>query len=340
MADDRAKKMAEEALNRLTSELEAGKSEALQNYLATMGRFHRYSWNNVLLISSQRPTATRVAGFQTWKDLERYVKIGEKGIMILAPIRVKQREQDRNRQSPDDTVAKKNDIFRVAGFRPAFVFDVSQTEGKELPQFSKTTGDPKQYAEKLKAFVVKQGIDLEYDSSIGPAQGVSYGGKIRLMPGMQPAEEFSVLAHELAHEMLHHDKDQDRSPKATAETQAEAIAYVVCRGVGLETNSAAADYITLYNGDKKTLAESLSVIQIASARILDELLPEQRPTQSHDKQPERTFSDKPAQSQEKPERTFSDKPAQSQDEPDRPNSTPPPHATQSPDQSDSISFDR
>src|SRR5208283_2260729 len=97
MADDRAKKMAEEALNRLTSELEAGKSEAMQNYLTTMGHFHHYSWNNVLLISSQRPTATRVAGYHTWKDQERQVKSGEKGIMILAPIKVKQREQDRNR---------------------------------------------------------------------------------------------------------------------------------------------------------------------------------------------------------------------------------------------------
>jgi hypothetical protein len=340
MADDRAKKMAEEALNRLTSELEAGKSEALQNYLATMGRFHRYSWNNVLMISSQRPTATRVAGYHTWKDLERQVKSGEKGIMILAPIKVKQREQDRNHPSPGETVTKKDDIFRVAGFRAAFVFDVSQTEGKELPQFSKTTGDPKEYAEKLKALVVKQGIDLEYDDSIAPAQGVSHGGKIRLMPGMQPAEEFSVLAHELAHEMLHHDKVQERAPKVIVETQAEAVAYVVCRGIGLETNSAAADYISLYNGDKKTLAESLSIIQVASSRILDELLPEQRPTQSHEKQPDKTFSDKPAESQEKPGRTSSDKPVQSHDEQDRPNSMPPPTATQTQDQSESISFDR
>ena len=96
----------------------------------------------------------------------------------------------------------------------------------------------------------------------------------RLMPDMQPAEEFSVLAHELAHEMLHHAKGEERLPKTVVETQAEAVAYVVCRGVGLETNSAAADYIHLYNGDKKTLAESLSVIQETSSKILDQLLPE------------------------------------------------------------------
>ena len=111
-------------------------------------------------------------------------------------------------------------------------------------------------------------------TAIAPAQGVSSGGRIRLMPGLSKAEEFSVMAHELAHEMLHHGKDAPRPPKAVRETQAEAVAFVVCRGVGLETSTAAADYIALYNGDKATLAKSLSVIQETSAKILDELLPE------------------------------------------------------------------
>src|SRR5207247_8746785 len=106
-------------------------------------------------------------------------------------------------------------------------------------------------------------------ASVAPAQGVSSGGGIRLMPRMAPAEEFSVLAHELAHEMLHHRKEETPLPKVIRETQAEAVAFVVCRGVGLETNTAAADYIALYNGDKKTLAESLSVIQQTSSEILE-----------------------------------------------------------------------
>jgi hypothetical protein len=92
MADDRIRKLAEDALNHLTAELEAGKSEALQKYLATMGRFHHYSWGNVLLIASQRPEATRVAGYHTWRDLGRHVKTGEKGIMIFATILAKQRQ--------------------------------------------------------------------------------------------------------------------------------------------------------------------------------------------------------------------------------------------------------
>jgi hypothetical protein len=134
---------------------------------------------------------------------------------------------------------------------------------------------------------------------------------------MPPAEDFSVLAHELAHEMVHHGKDETRSPKVMRETQAEAVAYVVSRGVGLETNSAAADYIALYNGDKKTLAQSLSVIQETASRILDELLP-QRSAPSHEK----------------------DKPALSHDEPGRAGPAQLPPAGPVPDQSDSISLDR
>ena len=211
------------------------------------------------------------------------------------------------------------------GFRTAFVFDVEQTEGKPLPEFAKTTGDPKDYLEKLKALVAKQGISLEYDKSIAPAYGVSYGGKIRLIPGMRPAEEFSVLAHELAHEMLHHGKDEPRLPKVVRETQAEAVAYVVSRGVGLETNSAAADYISLYSGDKKTLAQSLSAIQEASSQILEEILPVERLTGSREKQTEKAFADKPAHTH---------------DEPGRASPTQTTASPQIPDAIDSISFGR
>ena len=274
MPDDRAKRLADEALQRLMAELEQGRSDALRNYLSALGRFHRYSWNNVLLIHSQRPEATRVAGFHTWHELGRSVKKGEKGIMILAPVIVKARDLT---STPEQAPPPEN-VFRLAGFRTAYVFDVAQTEGKPLPQFARTTGDPKDYAEKLKELVAKQGIELAYDRGIAPAQGVSTGGKIRLMPDLSPAEEFSVLTHELAHEMLHHRNEGSPIPGVVRETQAEAVAFVVCRSIGLETNSAAADYIALYNGDKKTLADSLAVIQETSSKILDDLLPEQQRT--------------------------------------------------------------
>src|SRR5437016_2786467 len=192
MADDRARKLAENALNRLAAELEAGKSEALRNYLATMGRFHRYSWGNVLLISSQRPAATQVAGIHTWNKLGRIVNEGEKGVMILAPILRKDREEPRTPPGPGDSPIKKDDAVRLVGFRTAFVYDVAQTHGKPLPEFAKTMGDPKEFADKLKAFVAEQGISLEYDKSVAPAMGVSFGGKIRLLPDMQLGEEVSV----------------------------------------------------------------------------------------------------------------------------------------------------
>ena len=281
MADDKVRQIAEEALNRLSAELEAGKSATLKNYLGAMGRFHRYSWSNILLINSQRPQATHVAGFHTWHDLGRWVKKGEKGITIFAPVLVKQTKATSARQEP-----AKTDESRLAGFRAAYVFDVSQTEGKPLPEFAKTTGDPKEYGEKLRELVAKRGIAVEYDASIAPALGVSSGGHIRLMPGMPAGEEISVLAHELAHELLHHGKETPPLQKVMRETQAEAVAFVVCRGIGLETNGAAADYLALYNGDKKTLAESLSVIQEASASILKDLLPEQRIAPGHERAPE------------------------------------------------------
>jgi hypothetical protein len=105
--------------------LEAGQSEALTAYLKAIGRFHRYSLHNVLLIASQKPNASYVAGFRTWNELGRFVKKCEKGIMILAPIVRRKMEN-----SDDD----EKESFRIAGFRAAYVFDVSQTDGQDLPQ--------------------------------------------------------------------------------------------------------------------------------------------------------------------------------------------------------------
>ena len=159
-----------------------------------------------------------------------------------------------------------------------------------LPESAKTTGNPTEFADKLKAFVAKQGISVEYDESIAPVVGASFGGKIRLLPDLQPAEELSVLAHALALEMLHHRKDGDRFSEKAVETQAQAVAYVVGRAGGLETNSVAADYTHLYNGDKETLTESLSGIQETSSKILDQLVPERHRSPFHEK-PGRSFTD-------------------------------------------------
>ena len=119
--------------------------------------------------------------------------------------------------------------------------------------------------------MIGQGIALEFKESIAPALGVSYGGKIALLPGQSSAEEFSTLVHELAHEMLHKADRRTATTKTVRETEAEAIAFVVGKTVGLETGRASADYIHLYHGNAALLTESLEVIQKTSAVILSAL---------------------------------------------------------------------
>ena len=276
-ARDRAQRLVQEATERLAAELKAGRSDALKRYLTAMGRFHRYSFTNMMLIQSQNPNATRVAGYHTWRDLGRSVRRGEKGIVIYAPVARRAKAQDL--ELPLKFKDASADRPEPVGFRAAYVFDVSQTEGQPLPEPSRTLGAPGPHLERLKEVVARRGIELVYfDASelIMRADGYSTGGRIKLRPALDPAEEFSVLAHELAHEMLHHGPDRREFTRKVRETQAEAVAYVVSRAVGLETNRAASDYISLYNGDAKTLTESLEAVQRTSSEILRELSSEER----------------------------------------------------------------
>jgi antirestriction protein ArdC len=259
MTTEQAKTLSETAIGHLMEALERGESEALKTYLSVMSRFHKYSWGNCLLIYSQRPTATHVAGFQAWLKLQRYVRKGEKGIVILAPMV--------GRKKSEDALAE-DEHARLFGFRAAHVFDVSQTDGEPLPEFATVKGDPQGYADRLAQFVTSQGIALAYDSNIAPAKGLSSGGKITLLPDMPPAEHFAVLAHEAAHELLHRGDRRLQTTRMVRETEAEAVAFVICEAVGLDTNTASADYIRLYSGDKVTLAESLHFIQSTTAAIL------------------------------------------------------------------------
>jgi antirestriction protein ArdC len=263
---NRSSELAADALNTLIKALESGDSDALTNYLSVMARFHQYSWNNCLLIALQRPGATHVADFHAWHKFGRFVRKGEKGIAILAPVLAKQEVRDE--QNPDCGTEV---IQQLVGFRTAFVFDVSQTEGRELPEFAKVTGDAAQQLDRLKSFVRSRGIDLRYDASIAPAKGVSFGGRISLLPGLSSGEEFSTLAHEIVHEMLHRDDRRKETSRTIRETEAEAVAFVVCKAVGLDTNTAACDYVKLYNGDAAMLSASLHFVQKTAAEILNAL---------------------------------------------------------------------
>jgi hypothetical protein len=117
-------------------------------------------------------------------------------------------------------------------------------------------------------FVASQGIELNYSERIGPAKGLSHGGKITLLLGMQPAEEFSTLVHEIGHEMLHRGDRRTLTTKQVRETEAEAVAFVVCQSVGLQTGTASADYIQLWHGDANVLRESLEAVQQTATVIL------------------------------------------------------------------------
>lgn len=254
-ADD-LKKLTNESLKELAELLEQGHSERLISLLKTMARFHRYSLHNVCLIVAQRPTATRVAGFHTWRTLGRFVRKGEKGIAILAPIVARRR---------DDT--EEDESRTVVGFRTAYVFDVAQTEGAPLPHASEVQGDPGDATARLKAAIAASGIIVEYASDLGGALGVSSGGRVQVLTGLCAAAEFAVLSHEYAHELLHRGSDRPES-RNTRELEAEAVAFVVGQAVGLEVADASRDYIHLYRGDSAMLSASLDRISRTASSIL------------------------------------------------------------------------
>ena len=253
----------------LIEQLEAGHSDALTAYLDAMSRFHNYSFGNILEIARQKPDATRVAGMYAWNQLGRKVKKGERGIRILAPIIGVKRKKD---EEAEKDITKQNTRVLV-GFRNAYVFDVSQTEGAELPAMREMSGEVGENRARLISFINKQNIELVFTENIAPALGMSYGGRIAILPGQSEAEEFSTLVHELAHEMLEHAKRRTTTTKVVRETEAESIAFVVGKAVGLNTGTASADYIHLYHGNASLLAESLEVIQQTSAVILAALQP-------------------------------------------------------------------
>jgi hypothetical protein len=179
----------------LIEQLQAGHSEVLTNYLTAMSRFHNYSFGNVLEIGRQMPAATRVAGFWTWKNLGRTVNAGAKAIRILAPIVGVKRKKD---SEAEKDITKQN-TRTLLGFRNAYVFDISQTNGVDLPAMREVSGDPGKSIDRLASFLRGQSIQLVYDPKIAPALGMSYGGRIAILPGQSQAEEFSTLVHEAAH---------------------------------------------------------------------------------------------------------------------------------------------
>jgi len=259
------------AADRLLDALRQGRSEAMADYLRVMGRFHRYSFNNVLLIAQQRPTASNVCGFKTWLSLGRHVRKGEKGIQILAPIVGKKKADD---AQPEN---ERNEKAQIYGFRAVYVFDLEQTDGDDLPSVPGVQGQATEHLNALLEFVRQQGIVIEFSEQIAPALGVSCGGRILLAPGHSEAETLATLVHEYAHESMHKADRRTETTKTVRETEAEAVAFAVCSGLGLDCGSSSSDYIGLYDGNADTLIASLEIVQKTACQILDALTPATRP---------------------------------------------------------------
>ena len=221
-----------------------------------MARFHHYILHNVWLIAAQRPTATRVAGFQTWKKVDRFVRRGEKGIAIMAPIirhdaklsgPTTNRSLDSARRTSSTSSRPKANRLRRSRRAPATL--VTSWSGSAET-------------------IIARGIALESAADLGGALGTSSGGRIRILSGLAPATEFVTLAHEYAHELLHHGDDRPAS-RDTRELEAEAVAFVVSQAIGVDALDSARDYIHLYRGDRPALQESLNRIQSTAASILN-----------------------------------------------------------------------
>lgn len=255
MTTDTLRATITNALDALGDALDRGHSETLTTFLRTMSRFHRYSVSNQFLIATQCPSATVVAGFHAWKGLRRCVRKGEHGIAILAPIT----------RARDEAVADEH--TSVVGFRRAYVFDVSQTEGDPLPETAGPVGDPGAALDRLRSAIQADGITVTEVDALGGALGVSRGGRIDLLRSLDPAMAFVVSAHEYAHEKMHRGADRPEA-REVRELEAQAVAFVVSTASGVDALAMSADYVHLYRGDRAALAASLQRIQRMASAIL------------------------------------------------------------------------
>ncbi len=239
-------------------------SAEFKRYLDVQARFHRYSWHNTLLIASQRPDATRVAGYRTWQSLKRQVRKGERGIAIFAPCTYKREEENADTGETEERTG----IY----FRVVHVFDVSQTDGEPLPNVDvpDISAAADDLLGKLRRVAESRGIAVTFQPMGREGlYGVSKKGSVEISNEHATGQQAKTLAHELAHEAMHW---EDRGPltRSIAELEAESVAYVVCRHFGLDVEVRASRYIALWQGDSKALRESLQRISETAKAIIDD----------------------------------------------------------------------
>lgn len=280
----------------ITAQLEAGvkdlfNSERYQDYLKAMSKFHDYSLNNTLLIVMQKPDASLVAGFNKWRDeFERHVKRGEKGIKILAPAPYKIKKE-LEKLDPDGKpiigedgkpVTEQKEIT-IPAFKVVSVFDVSQTDGKEIPDIAvdSLTGSVEQYEDFFKALEQTSPVPVGFERIESGAHGYYHNAekRIALNEGESELQTVKTLIHEIAHAKLH-DIDlnaptdmQERPSRRTREVEAESIAYTVCQHFGLDTSDYSFGYIAGWSSDKeiKELKASLETIRQTASELITEI---------------------------------------------------------------------
>jgi len=255
-----------EALAKAVDEVRA--SSTFQAYLNVQARFHHYSWHNSLLILMQAPSASRVAGFQTWKKLGRFVRKGERGIMIFAPCPF--HREAKNEAGESESI---DGIF----FKAVHVFDVAQTDGKELPDVDcpVVDADASILLNSLERVAGKRSISVKFEAlgSKGFGYATDKGASIVIDNTHPTGQQAKTFAHELAHCALHFGKTDGATTltRNLAELEAESIAYVVCKHFGLDTTIRSSAYIALWQGDSKGLRASLERIASTARAIIDDV---------------------------------------------------------------------
>ncbi|MCF8000470.1 MAG: ImmA/IrrE family metallo-endopeptidase [Halanaerobiales bacterium] len=274
MSKEKVKELLEELEERID---EVRSSEEFKEYLRFFSKFHNYSYQNIMLIKMQKSDATLVAGYKQWqKKFDRHVKKGEKGIVIMAPYKYKKEVSEIKKVVVDGEVKEKEvkKEKQFVSFRPVYVFDVSQTEGKELPSWSieEIEEENKQLLKPLIQYANKTGITVDFKGLKDGLKGYSKGGEIVVDECLNNTEKASVCCHELAHEKLHYNCDTKELSKEIVELEAEAVSFVVMEYFNIKTLSE--KYLALYKKGHN-LMDSFKRIKSVSKEIIKGILAQQ-----------------------------------------------------------------
>lgn len=242
-------------------------SEAWKEFLKFHSRFHNYSFNNTLLIYFQRPDATLVAGYKTWQSMGRYVKKGEKGIKILAPLIGKKKIETEDGEEKEVTFLK--------GFKVVSVFDICQTDGKELPTICKHLEGDSDAAKKLWDALLniinipigEEDMDQSVNGYYSPKDD-----RIALRKGLSLNQKVKTLIHEYVHSKLDREDSEIKQARNQAEVVAESVAFIVASHYGLDTSEYSFGYVTIWAGaEVEEILKVGDLIQKTASDIIEKV---------------------------------------------------------------------